>query len=347
MSYPTKHPHNDLSHDVDRLSRIVKATKELNSTLDLSELARIILRIVRDEVGIERGTVFVMSPNRLGLASLAAQEIDTEIRVQLGSGIAGTVAKNGEVIDIPDAYADDRFDQSFDARLGFRTNDIYCMPARNGKGSIVGVLQLLNRSRALTRNDEEFLADISIHIGLAVENAAKHVRMLEESRIEKQLELAREIMLIKSVRTTRLLLGALRLRCPLCLGGRCFKGLFGTRQSCEDCGYFFLRQNSFLLGSPFFAWFASLAVAILTLAALDYLVDPTTNSATLGVLLTAAILPLVFFRFWRMLWIALDLHARPPAETDFIRKNRPASETQATSAEAAHVDRHPPENLVT
>ncbi len=95
MSYPTKHPHN-----VNRLSRIVKATKELNSTLNLSELARIILRIVRDEIGMERGTVFVMSPDRLGLAPMAAQEIDTEIRVQLGSGIAGTVAKNGEVIDI-------------------------------------------------------------------------------------------------------------------------------------------------------------------------------------------------------------------------------------------------------
>ncbi len=73
MSYPTRHPHNDLSHDVDRLSRIVKATKELNSTLDLSELARIILRIVRDEVGIERGTVFVMSPDGLGLARMDHQ----------------------------------------------------------------------------------------------------------------------------------------------------------------------------------------------------------------------------------------------------------------------------------
>ena len=85
----------------------------MNSTLDLSELARIILRIVRDEVGIERGTVFVMAPQRNHLTSLAGQEVDTRIQVQVGSGIAGTGAENGEVIDIPDAYADDRFDQSF------------------------------------------------------------------------------------------------------------------------------------------------------------------------------------------------------------------------------------------
>jgi GAF domain-containing protein len=231
MASPTEQPDNELSQAVNRLNRIVKATKELNSTLDLSELARIILRIVRDEVGIERGTVFVMSQDRRYVASLAAQELDVEIRVQLGSGIAGTVGENGDVIDITDAYADDRFDQSFDARLGFRTNDIYCMPVRNTQGAIVGVLQLLNRSRDLTHDDEHFLTDISIHIGLAVENAAKHVRILEEERIDKQLELAREIMMITSVRTTRLLLGTLRLRCPLCLGGRVFKGLFGTRQT--------------------------------------------------------------------------------------------------------------------
>ena len=46
MSSPT--PDARLTHTVDRLQRVVKATKELNSTLDLSELARIILRIARD-----------------------------------------------------------------------------------------------------------------------------------------------------------------------------------------------------------------------------------------------------------------------------------------------------------
>ena len=42
--------HDELSRAVDRLTRIVDATKLLNSTLDLSELTRIILQIVRDEV---------------------------------------------------------------------------------------------------------------------------------------------------------------------------------------------------------------------------------------------------------------------------------------------------------
>ncbi len=56
MSSPT-HLYDELSRTVDRLNRIVEATKLLNSTLDLAELTGIILQIVRDEVGIERGLV--------------------------------------------------------------------------------------------------------------------------------------------------------------------------------------------------------------------------------------------------------------------------------------------------
>ena len=60
MSSPS-HSRQESSQAIDRLQRIVNVTKELNSTLDLSELARIIMRIVPAEVGFERGTVWVMA----------------------------------------------------------------------------------------------------------------------------------------------------------------------------------------------------------------------------------------------------------------------------------------------
>ena len=192
MSSPT-HLYDELSRTVDRLNRIIEATKLLNSTLDLAELTEIILQIVRDEVGIERGTVWVMTPDGQHLRSLVAQEVDAEIEVKVGSGIAGTVADTGKVIDIPDAYKDPRFDRSFDAQLGFKTRDIYCMPVQNRNGDTVGVLQLLNRSHTMTRSDEDFLSGISVHIGVAVENASMHQQILEKKKIEQQLELAREI----------------------------------------------------------------------------------------------------------------------------------------------------------
>jgi sigma-B regulation protein RsbU (phosphoserine phosphatase) len=186
--------HQDAMRSIERLHRILEAAKLLNSTLDLADLTAIILRIIRDEVRTERGTVFVVERAQRRLRSLVAQDLEgKDIVVPFGHGIAGTVAVTGETINVLDAYNDSRFDSSFDASLGYRTNDIYCMPIVNRIGEIVGVLELLNRTRPLMEEDEEFLAGVSVHVGLALENAQLHRELVEKRRMERELVLAREI----------------------------------------------------------------------------------------------------------------------------------------------------------
>jgi phosphoserine phosphatase RsbU/P len=186
--------HQEAIRSIERLQRILEAAKLLNSTLDLATLTSIILRLIRDEIGTQRGSVFVMERGGKQLRSLVAQEVEgNEIVLPLGKGIAGVVGATGQTINIPDAYADPRFDPSFDTTLGYRTNDIYCMPIINRLGEIVGVIELLNRMRPLTDEDEEFLAGISVHVGLALENAQLHREIVEKRKIEQELVLAREI----------------------------------------------------------------------------------------------------------------------------------------------------------
>ena len=55
-----QHTRLTASRYLDRLHRVLEATKSLNSTLDLEELTRIILRIVKDELGVARGTLFIV-----------------------------------------------------------------------------------------------------------------------------------------------------------------------------------------------------------------------------------------------------------------------------------------------
>jgi sigma-B regulation protein RsbU (phosphoserine phosphatase) len=186
--------HQDAMRSIARLHRILEASKLLNSTLDLAELTTIILRIVRDEIGVARGTVFVLDRTRTQLRSLVAQDLEgQDIVLPAGQGIAGAVASTGKVINIPDAYADPRFDATFDAALDYRTNDIYCMPIENRVGETVGVLELLNRTKPLTEEDEAFLSGVSVHIGLALENAQMHREIIEKRKMEQELVLAREI----------------------------------------------------------------------------------------------------------------------------------------------------------
>ncbi|KAK9743515.1 GAF domain [Popillia japonica] len=67
-----------------------------------------------------------------------------EIRFPLGTGIAGQVAMTGEILNISDAYSDERFNRTVDQLTGYRTQTILCMPIYI-RGSIIGVVQMVNK----------------------------------------------------------------------------------------------------------------------------------------------------------------------------------------------------------
>jgi len=117
-----------------------------------------------------------------------------EIRLPLGRGIAGFVARSGEILNIPDAYADPRFNRDVDAATGYRTRNILCLPIRNKDGKIIAALQLLNKKGgAFTSEDVDFLLALSDHMALALENAQLHRALLEKERLEREMVLARDI----------------------------------------------------------------------------------------------------------------------------------------------------------
>jgi GAF domain-containing protein len=148
----------------------LETAKLLSSALTFADLSRVVLKIVRDEIGFDRGTIFVVDSQAQQVRSIVADRMLVgEIAVPIGSGIAGTVAQTGRMVDTVDAYADDRFDAKFDPILGYETRDIYCIPIKNRRGDVVGVLQLLNRSRSLESDDKTFLADMSTHLATALE----------------------------------------------------------------------------------------------------------------------------------------------------------------------------------
>ena len=180
---------------IDRLSFLVEASKTLNSTLDLPELIGIILNLATRNTGADRGTVFLIDRETSELWSLVAQGLEQrEIRLPMGKGIAGAVAESGEEVNLPDAYADARFDREFDQRFGYRTRSLLCVPIQDRDGKIVGVLQLLNKADGgFTGDDLEFLESLSVHFAMALENARLHRESLERQKMERELTLARGI----------------------------------------------------------------------------------------------------------------------------------------------------------
>ena len=152
---------------------LLDVMKSFSSELEVDELLRRIMERTSAVLQADRSTLFLVDRRTREIWSKVAQgDRMTEIRVPIGRGIAGTVAATGETINIPDAYADPRFNQEVDRRTGYRTRSILCAPVRDGAGEVVGVSQVLNKaSGPFTRNDESLLAALSAQAFIALDNA--------------------------------------------------------------------------------------------------------------------------------------------------------------------------------
>lgn len=178
-----------------KLSFLVEASKALGSTLDIGELLARILEVAKDQGDAERGTIFLVDEKTDEVWSLIGHGLQQqEIRLPLGRGLVGHVAKTGEVINAPDAYADPRFNRDTDVKTGYRTRNLLALPIRNKEGKIIAALELMNKKHgSFTDDDVDFLVTLSVHIALALENAQLHRDLLEKERLERDMTLAREI----------------------------------------------------------------------------------------------------------------------------------------------------------
>src|SRR5438093_10397497 len=72
----TDDPRSDAASEARRLRRLLEASRLLNSTLELRDLTEIVLRIIQDELPVERCTLFVLDTQQKGLRSLIAQGVE-------------------------------------------------------------------------------------------------------------------------------------------------------------------------------------------------------------------------------------------------------------------------------
>jgi serine phosphatase RsbU (regulator of sigma subunit) len=183
------------SRTIERLQFLVEASKVLNSTADLPRLLGLILDIATCETAAERGTVFLVDSKRNEIWSVIAHGLtQREIRLPMGNGVAGYVAKSGQMVRLDDAYHDPRFNPEIDQSLGFRTQTMLCVPVKDREHRITGVLQLLNKvDGGFTDDDVEFLEGISVHIAIALENASLNHERTRTQFMERELDVARHI----------------------------------------------------------------------------------------------------------------------------------------------------------
>lgn len=170
---------------LDKLSMLIEASKVVNSAIDLDVLLGVIMDVASRSIGADRGTLYLIDRKADELWSKVAQgDGMVEIRLPIGKGLAGYVARTGEVVNITDAYGDPRFNPEIDRKSGYSTRTVLCMPMRNKNGEIIGVFQLLNKRIAhFGPEDEAFIEALSVHAAIALENARMAQEMVQNERL--------------------------------------------------------------------------------------------------------------------------------------------------------------------
>jgi adenylate cyclase len=152
---------------------LLNVMRVVSSELEIDQLLQKIVAVTSQVMNAERCTLFLVDRKTGELWSKVAQGAGmSEIRVPRGAGLAGHVAVTGETVNIKDAYSDPRFNPEVDRRTGYRTRTILCMPLRNDKKEIIGVMQVLNkRDRVFTEEDEQLLEALVSQTAIALENS--------------------------------------------------------------------------------------------------------------------------------------------------------------------------------
>ena len=187
-------------HEAAKLRRLFEVGLLITSSLDLDEVLTRAMDLSRQVMEADACSLMLLDEEagelvfRVALGDVG--ERIKEMRLPVGKGVAGWVAAAGEPALIPDAYADERFDPSYDRATGYRTRSIICVPLIV-QDRLIGVSQLINKldGEAFTEWDLELFRLLNAQVAIAVDNARLHAHRLRQERMERDLAFAQAIQL--------------------------------------------------------------------------------------------------------------------------------------------------------
>ena len=102
--------------------------------------------------------------------------------------------KSGDLIHVPDAYADTQFNPAVDRATGFHTRNILACPLLGWDTHPVGVMQAINKEQgAFTDWDEVVFRTLAAQVGVAIQRQELLNELKAKHAIERELQIARMI----------------------------------------------------------------------------------------------------------------------------------------------------------
>ncbi len=167
---------------------ILDVTRRLASSSDLQEVLALIVDSLRDALKADRASVFQYDAAPHQFIASHAHGLPTTLRLPADAGIIGEAGKSRQIVNIPDAYADARFNRAVDQKSGYRTRCMLTIPLTDPDGALVGVAQVLNKSldQGGVFNQRDLV--VARHLADQAAVALKRASLLESERVKRKLE---------------------------------------------------------------------------------------------------------------------------------------------------------------
>jgi len=192
-----------------KFERIMKINMELSSELDKSKLFEMILNLTRDLTHCEAGTLYIKSKDEKSLEFKVIQ--NRPLNIEMGGRknkiewsplplyledgsenknmVAVVAALENKIINIPDVYNDKDYNfkgtKEFDKKTGYHSKSMLVVPLINHEKDVIGVLQLINKTRVLGKvipfgeADEKIIKALASQAAMALTNS-QLINSLEE-----------------------------------------------------------------------------------------------------------------------------------------------------------------------
>ena len=168
-----------------KVEAVVEVAAALSSTLNLDQILDLIVRRAPEAAHAEAASIILPDPQTGALEFRAAsgphEAALSGKQMPPGSGIAGWVLERSEAVLLAEPQNDPRFNQEISDELDYAIHSLIAVPIP-GTERVIGCLEVLNKTAggSFDEEDQEILATLAVHAGLAIENA----RLYEATKTE-------------------------------------------------------------------------------------------------------------------------------------------------------------------
>jgi sigma-B regulation protein RsbU (phosphoserine phosphatase) len=175
------------------MEQILAVTRALAAPFDLRSMLATVAAAARQVLRAERSSVWLHDAPLGELVLEIASDL-AAVRIPVGTGLVGACARDRLTINVPDCYADPRFDAAMDRRSGFRTRCSVTLPLVDPRGALVGVMQVLNKEGGVFDDADVLLAEaLAAQCAVALSRVRMTEALIEGERLRQELELARQV----------------------------------------------------------------------------------------------------------------------------------------------------------